>query len=193
MAGRMWLEALRRAELVAAGAALARAGLVRGSEGNLSCRLGPEEVLLTPAGVDKGRLAGTQLLRCRIEASPPAGASSEAGTHLAIYRAMPGVLAVVHAHPPALLSLDARGRPPDVGLLLESAWLIPSVGTVPPLTPGSAALAEACCAALAAAPAAVMSRHGVLATGGSVAEALMRVQVLELLARIELDRERRRG
>ena len=35
-----WIEALRRAELVAAGASLARHGLIRGREGNISCRVG---------------------------------------------------------------------------------------------------------------------------------------------------------
>jgi L-fuculose-phosphate aldolase len=181
-----WTEPLRRAELVAAGAALVRRGLVRGREGNLSCRLEARTILLTPRGADKGRLAGPDLVLCRLDEPPAERASSEALAHLAVYRRCPAAQAIVHAHPRDVLALSGRGRLPDPGLLDEGLAIVPRIENVPPLPPGSERLAEACADALARAPVAVVRRHGVFCSGGDIWEALQRVEVVELLAGIAL-------
>ena len=181
-----WNEALRRAELVAAGAVLARRGLIRGREGNLSCRIGGGAVLMTPRGADKGRLAATDLVLCELGDSPPAEASTEAPAHLAVYRACPGVRALVHAHPPNVLALAALGRLPDPNGLEEGLALVPRIERVGAAAPGSPELAAACARALLSAPAAVLARHGVLCGGTDVWQALERAEVLELLAGLAL-------
>ena len=181
-----WTEALRRAELVAVGATLVRRGLVRGREGNLSCRLDAGTILLTPRGADKGRLAAPDLVPCRLDEPPPAQASSEALAHLAVYRRCPAAQALVHAHPPDLLALAGRGLVPDPGLLDEGLAIVPVIENVPPLPPGSERLAEACADALARAPVAVLRRHGVFCSGADIWQALQRVEVVELLAGIAL-------
>lgn len=182
-------EARQRAELVAVGAALERQGLVRGGEGNLSCRLDGGWVLLTPRGVRKGRLAGAALLRASLDEPLPPAASSEAALHLEVYRRVPAAGAIVHAHPPAVLALSL-GWPdnpaPDVSLLPEGEAVLGAVAVVPALAPGSRELAAAAAAALASAPAAVMLHHGAVATGQTPQQALERLELLELLARLEL-------
>lgn len=175
-----------RAEIVAAGATLARLGLVRGGEGNVSARVDGEHCLVTPAGRSKGRLAGAELVLCRIDAEPAAGASSEALAHLLTYRRCPEVAALVHAHPPAVLALATRGAIPDPGLLREGGLLVPRVARVPALAPGTRELAEECALAMSRAPAAVMARHGAITSGGTLREALQRMEVLELLAQTAL-------
>jgi L-fuculose-phosphate aldolase len=182
----IWVEALRRAELVAVGAMLSRRQLIRGREGNLSCRLDDRTFLLTPRGADKGRLLSTDLVCCRLDEPLPARASTEAPTHLAVYRRCPEVRAIVHAHPPALLALAARGRRPDPELLEEGKVLVPRLELLLPMPPGSGRLAEACAAALARVPVAVVRGHGVFCTGDDVWQALERVQVVELLAGLAL-------
>jgi len=106
--------------------------------------------------------------------------------HLEVYRACPDVLALVHAHPTSALALSALGRVPSPALLLEGMALVPRIELVEPLPPGSQELAEACACAIRRAPAAVLKRHGVLCAGRDLREALDRVEVLELLAQIEL-------
>ena len=128
---------------MAVGAALSRRGLIRGREGNLSCRLPDGAILLTPRGADKGRLFGPELVRCVLEVAPPPEASSEAMAHLEVYRRCPDVCALVHAHPPAALALAALGRVPSPELLLEGSRVVPRIGFVPVLTPGSQDLADA--------------------------------------------------
>jgi L-fuculose-phosphate aldolase len=181
------MEALARAELVAAGAAMARAGLLRAAEGNLSVRLDWTQVLVTPSGRHKGRLTAPELVLFRLDVPPPPGASSEVLAHLQTYRRSPDVQAIAHGHPPAVLALASRGVAPDPVLLCEGALIVPRVAWVGDLPPGSRELADACAAALVGAPAAVMVRHGAIATGRTLAEAVMRLETLELLARLALD------
>ena len=180
------IEARRRAELVAVGATLARLGLIRGREGNLSCRLGEGVVLITPRGADKGRLSTGDLVHCHVDQSPPPRASSETLAHLAAYRRCPGVGAIVHAHPRAILSLAARALAPDPNLLDEGRALVPRIELVAPLPPGSGELASACAEALSRAPVVIVRGHGVFASGGDIWQALERVQVVEVLAAMAL-------
>jgi L-fuculose-phosphate aldolase len=181
-----WREARLRAELVAAGATLARQGLIRGREGNLSTRLDSETVLLTPRGWDKGRLTGPCMVRSRIGAPPPAEASSEGWAHLEVYRKLPDVAALVHAHPMATITATGFGLRLDLRRLPEAEQLLGGIELVPGFRPGSRDLAEACVDALRRAPVVVLSRHGALAAGATVAEALVRIETLELLARVTL-------
>ena len=94
-----------RAQLVSVGERLAAAGLVRESEGNLSIRVADSRCLITATGTDLGRLDDSDLVEVPIGADPiPQGASSEVQLHLELYRRRPDAAAVVHAHPPRLLS-----------------------------------------------------------------------------------------
>ncbi len=184
---RIWREARVRSELVAAGALLARRGLIRHAEGNLSCRLDPRHVLITPRGVAKGLLTAPDLVLCEVGQAPPAEASSEAWLHLEVYRRIPLVAALVHAHPPALLALEhGGGQVPDPRDLQEGELLVGSVAFVPAYPPGSRELAQACAVALTESPVAVLSRHGVVAWGHDLGEALARVEAVELLAAVGL-------
>ncbi|MBP1619412.1 MAG: putative L-ribulose-5-phosphate 4-epimerase [Acidobacteria bacterium] len=187
-----WVEAERRAQLVAVGALLARRGLIRAAEGNLSCRLDDGRVLLTPRGGDKGRLDGAALIVCAVADQPPSAASSEALAHLETYRRRPEIGALVHAHPEALLALDALGELPRPGDLKEGELLVGRIARVAALPPGSRELAVACAEALADATVVVMARHGALAAGADPAQALARLEAAELLARVALARGARR-
>jgi L-fuculose-phosphate aldolase len=179
-------EALRRAELVAVGAALARRGLIRGREGNFSCRLDAETILVSPRGADKGRLAGSELVSCRLDEPPPPQASSEVSVHLTVYWRCPPARAIVHAHPPAVLALATRALLPDPSLLEEGRVLVPRLEIVAPMAPGSEQLALACAEALARAPVVVVRGHGVFCIGDDPWQALERVEVVDVLAGIAL-------
>lgn len=64
--------------------------LVSGTEGNLSCRIGGDQVLCTPSGVCKGSLRPEDLCVVDLAGNQRAGSrprSSEILMHLAIYRA----------------------------------------------------------------------------------------------------------
>jgi len=181
-----WTEARIRAEIVATGAALARRGLVRGPEGNISCRLGDGACLITPRSADKGRLSAAALIKVRLDGDDSDTASSELAIHAAVYAAAPEVTAVVHAHPASILALSQRGETPEPDLLLEGEALVGRVATVPAWAPGSEQLAEACADAVRLATVVVLARHGALAVGRSLREALLRLEIVELAAALAL-------
>lgn len=187
-------EAQRRAELVAVGAALERQGLLRGREGNLSCRLHDGTVLVTPRGVPKGRLACSSLVCLGLDGALPLDASSEVGMHVEVYRRVASIKAIVHAHPPAVLALTLAwpcDPAPDPSLLAEGEVLLAAVGVIPPHPPGSRELAAAAAATLTGTPVAVMLHHGAVAVAEGPLQALERMELLELLARVELLRRGR--
>lgn len=177
-----------RLELIAAGAMLEQAGLILAGEGNLSVRIGRRGFLITPRGCDKGRLEPADLVMVSWQQpSIPPRASSETRIHSAVYRLRPEVVAVTHAHPPAIQALARDGRAPDCSLLTEGGDLLGTVGWVPALPPGSVELAEATAHALARSPACVLAQHGAVTVGGSVDQATRRMLLLERLAELSAD------
>jgi len=158
------------------------------SGGNVSARLG-DRVLITPSGLDKGRLTGEQIVAVgpdgRVAAGGPAP-SMETGMHLAVYRARPDAAAIVHGHPTVATAFTATGRRIDCRLAGESRALLGEPAPVPYALMGTPELAEAAAAAAARADVLLMANHGVLAVGRTLHEAFDRIEVLEEAARMTL-------
>jgi len=173
----------QRAQLIAVGERLAAAGLVRESEGNLSIRLCDSRCVVTSTGSDLGRLDPSELVEVPIEATTiPSGATSEAQLHLELYRLRPDVGAIVHAHPPRLLQLDAEGKLPIWRRLEDRGKLLGSVVAVPYHAEGTLALAQATAVALRSAKACVLQKHGAVTVGPSLMAAFVRMLDLERAA-----------
>lgn len=170
-----------RLEMVAVGAAIARLGLILPGEGNLSVRVG-DGFLITPSGIDKGRLTAASLQHATLGEPPPAGASSEIAMHDAVYRQHVGVGAIVHAHPPETLCLSTKGVPPDPWLTAEGGMLLGRVGWVGFVEPGSTELAQGVAEALTRGPACVLDRHGTVTVGADLWTAFRRTVLLERAA-----------
>jgi L-fuculose-phosphate aldolase len=107
--------------------------------------------------------------------------TSEWRMHVAIYRRRRDVGAVVHTHDvlPTLLAERI-----EADLLSEAeAYLGSGIAVVPYIQPGTAELAEAVAAALEKSNVAILKRHGVVAVGRDLAEAVNRIEVVADLAR----------
>ncbi|GIW20012.1 MAG: aldolase [Chloroflexota bacterium] len=188
-----------RTALVAACARLAARGLIVATEGNASVRLAGTDILVTPAGRRKDTLGPADLVVVGLVPDPARDAAvrprptSDLAVHRAIYRACPDVRAVVHAHPPAALALTLAGEAPDPSLLPETAALLGALPVVPFAPPGSDELAERIATTLAGASseqparAVLLERHGVVALGASVEDALDRLELADLLCRVWRD------
>jgi len=172
-----------RHRLVAAGERLAAAGLVHSSEGNLSLRLDVSTCLVTPTGSDLGRLDPGELVEVALDASEiPARATSEVHLHLEIYRRRSDVEAVVHAHPPRLLRLDAAGEFPRSRIIEDRGKMLGRIVSAAYFKEGSLALAAATADALARADACVLCGHGAVTVGSSLMQAYVRMLDLERAA-----------
>src|SRR6185312_625873 len=95
-------EAIKK-EICAVGKKLWMRQFVDGNGGNISYRIGPNEVLCTPTMVSKYDLTPEILCLVDLEGNQIAGVrpqTSELLLHLEIYKAVPQAKAVVHCHPP---------------------------------------------------------------------------------------------
>jgi len=198
-------------DLAAACRRLHAGGLLAGAEGNLSLRLSDGSLLVTASGVDKARIAATQVLRVHMDgtehhdarnirssrdahdvrptlsASDRAlRASSELKMHLALYAARPDVQAVVHAHPPAATGFAAAGRALPADVLPELPVVVGPVALVPYARPGTQALADAIAACALDHEVFLLANHGVTAVGHSLNDAVLRLESVEQAARILL-------
>jgi len=177
------------AAIAAAGRRLGTRRLVNGTDGNLSVRLGPFALAVTPSGRRKDELAPGDILAVALDATDePAGdirlrPSSDIAVHRAAYAARPDAAAIAHAHPPAVLGCLLAGLRPDPVILPEARTVLGRVAYVPALPFGGPAVVAAVAAALRdpTVGAVLLDRHGALTVGRSLDEAIDRLEVLDLL------------
>lgn len=178
------------AELLAVAGVLEQQGHLVASDGNISVRLPGDRFLITPSGARKSKLCVDDLVVCDMDGQPIPGSSavpsSEVRMHVRLYEARPEIAAVVHAHPRALVALSLARRPLAVRSLPEVVAGIGLVGYAPYATPGSDGLGLGAAKAGAAANAIVLERHGAVTVGGSLKDALFRMERLAWAADVSL-------
>lgn len=173
-----------RARIVAAGQRLAEGGLVIGTAGNLSVRVG-QHVVVTGSGTDLGALTPDALTVVDLDGAVLDGdraPTSELPLHLAIYHAT-AAGAIAHAHSPSSIAVGATH---DVLPPVHYAT-VPLGGVVRVAeyaTFGTPELAANVLAALDNRVAALMRNHGSVAYGASVEEACGRLETVEWLAEV---------
>lgn len=178
-----------RSALVSCGRRLDALGFTPATDGNVSARLGPDRLLLTPSGKEKGSLAPEDLLVVDLAGRVVEGGgrpSTETPMHLLCYRKRGDVGGVVHAHPPVATAFAAAGVPLDAPVMPEIVVTVGAVPLVPYATPGTEELALALEPWIECHDAFLLASHGVLALGRDVREALHRMERVEHLARVTL-------
>ncbi|WP_027184018.1 tRNA (N6-threonylcarbamoyladenosine(37)-N6)-methyltransferase TrmO [Desulfovibrio inopinatus] len=177
--------------LIEAGRLAWQRGLVAGFNGNLSLRQA-NTCIITASGCAKGHLKPSDLVALDIDSGNVIGgtakASTETGLHLEIYRRQPEAHAIVHCHPPHLLSLSLlQTASPLLSPPLYEADVFRNMLTqVPAITPGTQELADAAGDAATRTRAVFLRRHGLVCWGTSLIEALGLTEEMESLARIQL-------
>ena len=177
---------------------LAFSGLAQDVLGHVSFRVGPDELLVRCRGPqEKGLLFTTpddvHLVRFDGRNEVPAGyvIPTELPIHVEVMRSRPAVNAVVHAHPPAVVMTDLAGLRlgPVVGAYNIPAMRLARDG-IPvyprPVLIRRAELAVEMLAAMGKAPVCVLRGHGLVASGASIAEAMIRALNVESLAKVVL-------
>lgn len=171
-----------REELIWVCRRLEEKGLIAATDGNVSCRLDEDRLLITPSGSAKGDLEPGDLLVMDLEGALLRGAgkpSSESRMHLLVYRRRPDVEAVVHAHPPLLTAFTLAGAP-FVAEALPEVWLtIGPVPTAPYATPSTVEVPDSIAPFVQDSLAILLERHGSLTMGRTLKEACLRLEKLE--------------
>jgi L-fuculose-phosphate aldolase len=167
-------------------------GWVANHDGNLTARDGARW-LATPTATSKRKVGERGILELDT-AGKVVGSGKvfgEIGLHLAVYHRRPDVGAVIHAHPPHATAIAcARGgaadhviaRPFIAEAFVSLGPLVPRTPPAPPGEPAVAALAPWC----ESVDAVLLGGHGVMAWGADLEQALLRLELVEHLARIAI-------
>ncbi|WP_399092825.1 class II aldolase/adducin family protein [Streptomyces sp. BBFR2] len=173
-------------EVVATARRTVADGLVVGTSGNVSARVG-DTVLVTPSGVPYDRLGPGDLTAVGLDGRQCAGSlppTSELPMHLAVYRATDAT-ALVHTHAPHATAVTVlTGELPPVHYM--TAALGGPVRVAPYAPYGSDELAAHALAALRDRTACLLAHHGTLALGATLDQALDRTAQLEWMCQVWL-------
>ena len=178
-----------RQEIVRIGQLMYSKGFIAASDGNISARLRPDRLLITPSGLHKGLLQPDQLLlidQSGRVVGPGRGLkpTSELPMHLEAYRQRPDISAVVHAHPPISVALSIAGISLTDCLLPEVIVFLGLVPTTAYATPSSVENVRAIHDLIGQHDAIILQRHGSLTVGDTPMQAFMRLETVEQNARI---------
>jgi len=166
------------------GRRVAAGGLVVGAGGNVSARVGPDEILITPSGYALDEIDRGDLVVLGLDGAVHSGAarpSSEAHMHLAAHRARPDATVALHVHPPHANLLAATGQRIRL-ITLDHAYYVRRLALVPYLPSGTEELAEAVASRLAEVDVVVLTHHGCLVVAPDAATAYERAANLEAAA-----------
>ena len=177
-----------RAELVAVSRRLHQYGWVANHDGNVSVKLTGNRLLITPTAVSKGEVDDGMLLIVDLQGKVLEGRRkpfSELELHLAIYRARPEAEAVIHAHPVAATAWGLVGQELSPIAIPE---VVVSLGDKIPTLPRALPKDEAALKRLEQAAklydAMLLSGNGALCWGLNLQMALLRMELVEHLAKI---------
>ena len=190
-----------RGDIATACRIMAHRGLVEDILGHIGFRVDDEHILVRCRGPVEAGLRFTTAADIRLVAAdtgrvvddpdhrydPP----NELPIHTSVLAARPDVACVVHAHPPAVVAVSLAGLEllPIVGAYNIPAARMAADGI--PTHPRSIlirtpALGSEMVASLGSAPALVLTGHGLVTVGGSVAEAVLAALHVDALAGLTL-------
>jgi L-fuculose-phosphate aldolase len=184
----MNVEALR-ADIVEIGRRMYARGYTASNDGNISVRIGPDRLLMTPKSVCKGFMTPDMMCVTDLDGKKISGdrdPSSEALMHLEVYRQRPDVNAVVHAHPPTATGFAVAGIPLDRAVLAEVLTTLGSIPLAEYATPSTVELPEAVRKYIKAHDGMLLANHGALTVGADLYSAYYKMETIEHFAHISL-------
>lgn len=169
-------------EICAVGRKLWLRQYVDGNGGNISCRIGPNEVICTPTLVSKFDLTPEVLSLVDLDGNQIAGTqprTSEILLHLEIYKEVPEAKSVVHCHPPHATAYAITGRVPPNLILPEFEVFVGKVAIAPYKTPGTVEFAQSVLPFVKQHNTVLLAKHGIVCWADTVTHAEWYAEVLE--------------
>jgi L-fuculose-phosphate aldolase len=185
----MSAESTLRADIVEVGRRMYARGYTASNDGNISVRLGPGRLLMTPKSVCKGFMSPDMMCVTDLEGRKLQGdrdPSTEMLMHLEVYRQRPDVQAVVHAHPPIATGFAVAGIPLNRAVLAEVLTTLGSIPIAEYATPSTRELPEAVRKYIKAHDGMLLANHGALTVGTDLYSAYYKMETIEHFAKISL-------
>jgi L-fuculose-phosphate aldolase len=164
-------------------------GFAAANDGNITVRIGENEVLCTPTLHCKGFLKPDDIATVDMTGKQIAGRkprSSEALLHLEIYRQRKDVRSVVHCHPPHATAFAVAREPIPQCVLPEVEVFLGDVPITKYETPGGQAFADTILPFVDRTNVIILANHGTVSYGESVERAYWWTEILDAYCRILL-------
>ncbi|MCP4312824.1 MAG: class II aldolase/adducin family protein [Bacteroidetes bacterium] len=166
------------------------AGLTTTTGGNISIREENGDIWVTPSGIDKGKLQPKDIVCVNSDGTVQGHhkPSSEFAFHKAIYEARPDIKAVIHAHPPALVSFSMVRKLPNTNIIPLARNICGPIGYAKYAISGGDKLGEIIAAEFNKGfNAVIMENHGIVIGGVDLKDAYVRFETLEFAARTQIN------
>lgn len=173
--------------LVDIGRRMYEKGFVAANDGNISCKVDPNTIWITPSGVSKGYMTADMMIKMDLDGKIVDGKlkpSSEFKMHLRVYKENPDVRAVTHAHPPVATSFAIAGISLDKPVLPEAIVQLGTVPIAPYATPGSQGVPDSIAPFCKTHNGVLLAHHGALSWGKDIYQAFYRMESIEYYANI---------
>lgn len=164
-------------------------GFAAANDGNISIRVGENEVLCSPTMICKGFMTPDDICAVDMEGGQIAGKrkrTSEVLLHLAIMKNRPDVKAVVHCHPPHATAFAVAREPIPQCILPEIEVFMGEVPIAPYETPGGHPFANTVVPFLKGTNTIILTNHGTVSFGANLEEAYWKTEILDAYCRILL-------
>lgn len=165
-------------------------GMVASNDGNITIKVGDNEVWATPTGVSKGFMTEDMLIKMDLDGNVltknERKPSSEIKMHLRVYKEDPHVRAVCHAHPLAATAFSILGKTFTPDILAEPVFIVGEIPAAPFARPGTYEVPDSIASYVKDHNVALIGNHGALAWGDDIEEAFFRLDSLEHFCRINL-------
>ena len=175
----MTTEGSLRGDIVEVGRRMYARGYTASNDGNISVRLGPERLLMTPKSVCKGFMTPDMMCITDLDGRKLQGdrdPSSETLMHLEVYRQRPDVQA----------GFAVAGIPLTRPVLAEVLTTLGSIPIAEYATPSTSELPQAVRKYIKAHDGMLLANHGALTVGGDLLSAYYKMETIEHFAKISL-------
>jgi len=174
-------------EICEIGDRIYKKGFAAANDGNISYRVGENEVLCTPTLHCKGFLKPDDICTLDMLGNQTAGRkkrSSEALLHLEIMKKRPEVKSVVHCHPPHATAFAIAREPIPQCVLPEVEVFLGDVPITKYETPGGQAFAETILPFVEKTNVIILANHGTVSYGETVEQAYWWTEILDAYCRM---------
>jgi L-fuculose-phosphate aldolase len=163
-------------------------GFAAANDGNISIRVGENEVLCSPTLICKGFMKPEDICAVDLQGNQIAGTkkrTSEILLHLAIMRARPDVKAVVHCHPPHATAFGVAREPIPQCVLPEIEVFLGEIPMAPYETPGGQKFADTVLPFLKPGTnTIILTNHGTVSFGKDLEDAYWKTEIVDAYCRI---------
>lgn len=174
--------------IVAIGRKMSDSRFVAANDGNITIRVGEDEIWTTPTGVNKGELTEDMLIRVRISDSRilegTLKPTTELEMHLNVYRTDSEIMSTAHGHSLYLSALACAGIDLDLPSTPSAACTCGRIPVIPYHCAGSPELAKSVIPYVKDYHVVNLGNHGPLAWGKTPKEAWYRLEDSEASAHL---------